>query len=211
MIAYHEWIRFGHDPVYAKDFYALTRAEAQAFATKVIEAMPERIQQLTEFVQYRRPRQGWTPDFTDGSFQVLVEVLHESVEKIPRSNAEVEKVRDGRSDILNIIDEPIWRWKVTDRTISLAFDAALYFGNDLIDKEDRMIWRLEERLNANRFQPIVRAPSKINKPPYLCVAPFDLFRSHVFRIANGDPHVYSLEQIRHHWMQNISRYKLLQR
>lgn len=207
MMAYQEWIKFGRDPVYPRDFYALSKRDARTFYAKFTEAIPERMRQLEAFVRERRPSLNWQPDYTDSAFEVLIEVLHESVEKVPRTEAELEEIRGGRSEIMNVLNESIWKWSVTSGTISLAFDTAIYFGNDLINKENRMVWQLDERKVMTNHQPIVRAPNPSRELPYLDCPPVNLFRLEVFRIANNDPHVYSMVQTRRHWLENIAAYK----
>jgi len=138
---------------------------------------------------------------------MLLDTVTKSVERVPRTPAEIEEIRGGRSEIMNTINEPIWQWRVSDRTISIAYDAAIYFGNDLISKESRMIWQLDERKVMSNHQPIVRAPNPSREPPYLESAPLDLFRLYVFRVANNDPHVYTMVETRQFWLEAIGDYK----
>jgi hypothetical protein len=197
---YQEWIRRGLDPLYPIDYWELSRLQARAHMKRVLGAIPERIEQLKGFVREQRP--GWEPDYSEGAFRVLGEVFDQSIDTIPRAPAEVERERRERPEIFNVLEEPVRNYEFTDRTYSLIYDCAIYFALDLMSKEPRLKWQLDEsKTGLTRNQPVLKAPRIGRGPDRLECQPFELFKDGALSVADKDENARSWVDIYRYWMR----------
>src|SRR5690606_32662803 len=106
---YAVWLQNERDPIYPEDFRALSRAQAKEFLDRLIRALPDRIRQLKNLIDERRPGLNWQPDFTPEAFRVAAEVFAESVELVPRDPAAMEAERqrlwESQPEIMELLGD----------------------------------------------------------------------------------------------------------
>ncbi len=209
-MAYQEWIKFGLDPVLPAHFWSLSKLQATAFYTKVMEAIPERLRQLEGLIHLQRPKLKWQPDFTEDAFAVVVELVRESVQTRPRTHAEIQEHRRLQPDLLRSLGQDVRDWEGTDRSYSIAFDAGIYWASDLQSKEPRFRWEIcKGKSKYLRNQPVLvaPAPSPRHKAWRLELGPLDSFATTVLRVAGNDPHQRTWMEIYREWNRIISEYQ----
>ena len=201
---YKEWIKRGRDPVVPRDYWVLSRSEAKAFLQKVIDAIPERLAQLTVLVREKRLDSNWSPNFTEEAFRTLTEVFDESIETLPRDPSEMERDRGERDEIFDVLNAPVRSFEFTDRSWSITFDCAVYFALDLMSKEPRLQWQLDEAKTVlTRNQPVLVAPRISGKPDRLECQPFDLFKDGALWIGEHGKPLRPWVSIYRYWMNEL--------
>lgn len=208
-VAYQEWIRFGVDPVLPMHFWKLSKAEAKAFYTKVLSAIPERMRQLEALIHELRPQLHWKPDFTEAAFSVVVDVVADCVETRPRTRAEIEEHWRVQPEVFKTRGEGIRDWEGTDRAYSIAFDAGIYWALDLQRKEPRLKWAIGSgKTSYLRNQPILRSvvPGAPRRWSPLEVGPLDQFAVMVLQVVEKRHPVRRMDVYRE-WVRIISDYQ----
>jgi hypothetical protein len=211
MSAYKEWIRLGRDPIYNHEYYALSRESAEDLAVRFIEATPDRVSQLRALIVERRPDLSWKPDFTEKAFITLGDVFVELVETRPRTQAEIkadlDRQRQDQPDILALLGDSMREWEPTDRSYSIAYDAGLYFAQDLMSKEPRLKWQVETRQNSNFNHPVLKAPRGGRRVPQVFRSPVGIFMTALYNVGSGEPHhTVSWAVIYREWMKYLAEY-----
>lgn len=202
---YTEWISGNRDPVAGRHFYALTKPQADQFLEKLVRAVPERMRQLEGFVTERRP--AWKPDCTERAFLTLCEVFQESIETVPRTPtemaAEVESQRRVQPEIFQLLGGKVRNWELSDRTLSLAYDAGICFGQDLLSKESRLRWRVETRRNADFHHPVLAVPRTGQRAPLILGSSINIFLTTAYGIASMNPRRATMSTVYLEWMKYL--------
>ncbi len=140
----------------------------------------------------------------------MVDVFTECVATRPRTPEEVERHLESQPEILKTLGVDVRNWEGTDRTYSIAFDAAIYWALDLQNREPRFQWQLcGGKTMYLRNQPVLRAACESPSPrvPSLLVGPLDEFGTAVLRVADRDPHRYTWIDIYREWVRLIREFQ----
>jgi hypothetical protein len=211
MSPYTEWIKLGRDPIYNHEFYSLARDRAEELAMRFMALTSDRVRELCTLLADQRPDLDWKPDFSERAFVTLGDAFTELVETRPRSQAEIQadlqRQRLEQPEILAILGDSMREWEPTDRTYSIAFDAGLYFAQDLMTKEPRLTWQVETRKSANWNHPVLKAPRGGRRVPAVFGSPIDVFMTALFNVGSRKAnHLVSWSVVYREWMSYLARY-----
>jgi hypothetical protein len=143
-LRYAPWIVPGRTPADQDDFDRMTRRKAESFVAEFIKRIPERIEQLSNFVASTRGFGSWRPAYSKSSLRPLGRWILRVVSRRPL------RPEDGYPRILNPLpkgvtlrdlpvmgDEPTF----TDDSFSPLVDVGIYIGECLRRKNPRWHWR----------------------------------------------------------------------
>jgi hypothetical protein len=108
--------------------------------------MDERINELISAVRATSGIQIWRPDYSSSSLDSLGDWFVGQVETRPRTQEEINKIADALKFPVLI---PISERTLSERTLSLAIDVAMYFGRVLQKNNPSLKW--DQRLRGNIF------------------------------------------------------------
>jgi hypothetical protein len=154
-------------PFANKSFFDFTKEEAKQYFKWFNGIKTERIKILESYIQKSYP--GWEANYTKSSLKILYEWLGKHVEYRPTTEGEKREIEDQINKtplFVNII--PIPKFTFTDETVSICFDAALYFGETLISNVDGLKWI--QKLSSIKYidygQPLIsKGKSKVPLNP----------------------------------------------
>jgi hypothetical protein len=206
---YQTWMKRGRDPFDARDFHNLSRAQAEQFLKKFVDAIPERMEELEALVRERRP--AWRPDFSERAFVTLGDFFEESIESVPRTVAEMkadlEHQRHVQPEILALLGEAVRDWELSDRTLSLAYDSGIYLGQDLMSKEPRMNWQVGIIRDSNMHHPVLAAPRGGRRVPFIFGCPVNIFLTTASGVLAGDPPRGTMSTVYQAWTNKLQLYR----
>ena len=129
---------------FAVDFGHVPKKELRKYFNRFLTIIPQRIVELTAAVGQTAGFEQWKPNYSPMSLELLGEWFATQVETRPRPPDEIKRIQDGSP---YPIDVP--RNALTKRTLSLAMDVGIYFGQSLVHNYPSLKWELP--LGSKRF------------------------------------------------------------
>jgi hypothetical protein len=144
-------------PAFAnKSFYEFTKSESKEFFKWFLSIRNERLSVMQTFVQLDYP--SWHLDYSNSSLAPLYEWLVRNSSYRPTTREEqfnIEKQVAQTPQLSEII--PIPKVQFTEETVSMTFDAGVYFGESLIKNNGELRWI--QKISSTNFidyaQPLI--------------------------------------------------------
>lgn len=135
-------------------FREMDRRTARSYFKWFVEQIPQRVAILERAVQtsHKPEWQVWDADRTPESLNVLGEWFAEHVGTQKPSQKLLEKLKDRSPLLPTTVD-----WVLSDTTMSLTTDVAIYLGEVFIKNHSGLTWDLFTRgkLNVDYHQPVL--------------------------------------------------------
>lgn len=187
-------------PTFAnKSFFEFSKEEAKEYFQWFLSIKGERISTLEFYVQQSYIT--WEANYTKESLKGLYQWLNKSVAYRKLTEIEKKEVENQISvtpQYLNVIPMPDTTF--TPETVSICFDAGLYFGETLIFNVPSLKWL--QKLNSKNFidyaQPLIG--KKESKVP---INPRRIAESIAQRILDKDPPI-TFEMLYEKWSNKFS-------
>lgn len=187
-------------PTFAnKSFYDFTKAEAKEYLQWFLSIKNERISTLESHV--KQSYDTWEANYTKESLKDLYQWFSKTVAYRERTTDEKKEVENQISltpEYINVI--PIPETIFTEETVSICFDAGLYFGETLIFNIPSLKWL--QKLNSKNFidfaQPLIG--KKESKVP---INPRRIAESIAQRILDKDTPI-TFEMLYEKWVDKFS-------
>lgn len=133
-------------------FREMNKKELRAYAAWFHDVSPLRIAALASAVRNTPRYEKWEPNFSPESLQALGEWLEGQVTTRKSRPEELEEIRSNLAYPVDIPED-----ELTDRTLSLALDIGLYFGQVVVRNLPGTRW--EQPLGSKKFvdygQPVI--------------------------------------------------------
>jgi hypothetical protein len=139
-------------PPFTLDFRKMSKEDLRRYRDWFLATIPERVTQLEHVVRGSPGFESWHADSSPGSLDALGEWYLAQVDRRPHTQDELEQLR---RQLPNWIDPPLD--ELTNRTFSLAFDVAAYFGQVLLQNIPDLRWEQNRRakMSADYGQPVL--------------------------------------------------------
>ena len=179
--------------VYTEDRSTASKAEIKAFLDWIQEVAPSRIDALKDFIE---ATDGGNPvlDFSRKSLGSLGEWFCTMVETRLRSDEEVLQIKRQQKFSIEIPS-----LELTDRTLSLCFDLALYFATVMLSQHPSLRWDCVTtgKRDINYGWPVLITFSTSPLNPFL------LMRTYAYGIAKGSKGEHRLIELYDIWSSKI--------
>jgi hypothetical protein len=159
---YTVWIKRWRDPIEPWEFFALSPDEAKVNMARILAAIPWRMRELKSLVRSSKGFENWKPDLKKKSFEQLMYWLPTVVKKRRRTQEEIARELQGNRYLIMLPGDHLDKWLPDDTTVSIAFDCALYFANDLLSRSKSAQWSMVfgKRL-SDRHYPVLATKKQI--------------------------------------------------
>lgn len=114
-------------PPFTKLLREMSKQELRSYREWYVASVPARIEELASAVRRTPGFEQWRPDLTAGSLSVLGRWFASAVELRPLTASEAEKLESN-----SVFPADLPREGLTNRSYSIAFDVAIYFGETLL-------------------------------------------------------------------------------
>src|SRR5262249_51537863 len=144
---------YRHNPVAVRtSFEDMPPAALRSRYRDFLRLISDRISILEATVRSSDGRANWKADFTAESLQSLYEWLHENTTTRRRTQAEVAEIRRRLA-----LPVPIPAVDLSDETLSLVHDVAMYFASSLVRRHPHLEWtiNLHDKIDADYGQPVL--------------------------------------------------------
>ncbi len=121
------------DPPFTLRFWEMSKKELKDYDRWFHDVMPERINELANAVKSSPGFEGWKPDYTPTSLNALGGWFATQVDTRPRAQDEIGEM--AAKSVVSKSD-----WDLTNRTISLAMDIAMYLSQVLLRNHPSLRW-----------------------------------------------------------------------
>jgi hypothetical protein len=177
-------------------FRERSQDELKDYFSWFFAVMDERINELMSAVKGTNGFQIWRPDYSPASLDSLGDWFVGEVETRPRTQEEINKIADSMKFPALI---PISERTLSERTLSLTIDVAMYFGKVLQKNYPSLRWdqRLRGKSFADYGQPVLVGFGRIPLNPVRIV------HTTALRIATNSPRSKSLRDLYDYWIQKI--------
>jgi len=140
------------DPPFSLVFKELSRKELRGYFDWFLAVIPERIQILADAVRATPGYEHWSPEYSPASLEGLGEWFSNQIQTRLRTEVEMEMIR-SRSKHASYFSAD----ELTDTTISLAFDLAMYIAQVFLKNHPSLRWSQELGSKRNVFygQPVL--------------------------------------------------------
>jgi len=130
----------------------MSRRELKGFYSWFLDAIPERISSLEKAVKESEGFELWLANFEPSSLFQLGEWFRTRVQVRSRTSQEMASIRQRWS-----VPVEIPTWELTDRTISVAWDVGMYFGETVRKCIPNVRWSqaLGKRQDVNYEYPVL--------------------------------------------------------
>ncbi len=117
-----------NQPPFSVQFDEMSKKELRGYFDWYQSVMPQRIQELTNFVRSTPGFTEWASDYSPESLKPLGEWMVIKVEQRERTPDEIRKIQEsqGARGVQFPIGVP--HWELTNRTFSIALDVGMYVG-----------------------------------------------------------------------------------
>lgn len=121
------------EPPFTLKFWDMPKKELRDYFRWFEDIIPERVAELTRVVKSSDGFEHWKPDYTPSSLNALGSWFATQVQTRPRTGQELAEIA---------VQSPFPRsdWELTNRTISLAMDIAIYLSQVLLHNHPRLKW-----------------------------------------------------------------------
>jgi hypothetical protein len=120
-------------PPFTLKLWEMSKKELRDYFRWFQEVMSERINELASTVKSSHGFEDWKPDYTPNSLDALGSWFATQVQTRPRTQEEIEKLA-AQSPF------PSSSQELTNQTISLAMDIAMYFSQVLLRNNPSLRW-----------------------------------------------------------------------
>jgi hypothetical protein len=145
-------------PPFTLKFWEMSKKELKAYFEWFMAMIPERVGELADAVRHSPGFEDWRPDYTPDSLDALGEWFASQVETRPRTEEELQEIRDSSR-----VPVDIPREELTNRTFSLAMDVGMYLSQVLVRNHPELRW--QQPLGGKTFvdygQPVLVGSSPI--------------------------------------------------
>ena len=125
-------------------FREMSKSELNDYFGWFLEVLPQRIKELASAVEESEPFENWHPDLAPTSLMSLGDWFVTQIQLRQRTGEEVQHIMSRVPYPIEIRNQ-----ELTDRTVSLAVDIGMYFGQVLIRNHPSLRWT--QPLNDKRF------------------------------------------------------------
>jgi hypothetical protein len=142
-------------PPFEKDFQEMTLDELRSYFEWFLEIVPERVKEMADEVRRAPGFEGWMPDCSPESLDLLGQWYASHVERRPTSSQEMAQMRAGLRG--KMPDSILPTEQLTDRTYSLAFDVGTYLSQVFVKNCPGASWQqIREDKEMNDYgQPVL--------------------------------------------------------
>lgn len=126
------------------DFDRVPKKELREYFDRFLKIIPQRIVELSAAVGQTPTFAQWKPNYSPVSVELLGEWFATQVETRPRLPDEIKKIQAGSTYPIDVSRDAL-----TKRTLSLAVDVGIYFGQSLVHNYPSLKWELP--LGSKRF------------------------------------------------------------
>lgn len=139
-------------PPFTLKFREMSKKELKDYFAWFQNILPQRLDELTNAVKQTPGFETWEVDFTPASLDRLGEWFVAQVETRPRSEEEIQEIRDRSSIPIEIPEE-----ELTNRTFSLAMDIGMYFSQIFLKHHPALQWdqQFGNKKDADYGQPVL--------------------------------------------------------
>lgn len=113
----------------------LPKKELKDYFQRFIDVIPQRGRELVNAVKQTPGFEGWQPDHSPTSLDMLGEWFAGQVETRQRTEKEIQEIKSRSPYPIDIPDE-----ELTERTFSLAMDVGMYFSQVLLKSHPSLRW-----------------------------------------------------------------------
>jgi hypothetical protein len=159
--------------------------------------MDERINELIPAVRATSGFQIWRPDYSPASLDSLGDWFVGQVETRPRTQEEINKIAEALKFPVLI---PISERTLSERTLSLTIDVAMYFGRVLQKNNPSLKW--DQRLRGKGFADYGQTVL-MGFGAGVPLNPVRLVRTTALSVMASNPRGKSLRGFYDHWIQKI--------
>jgi hypothetical protein len=129
---------------FAIDFDRVPKKELREYFDQFLKIIPQRIVELAATVGQTPAIEQWKPNYSPVSVELLGEWFATQVETRPRPPDEIKRIQAGSPYPIDVPGNAL-----TKRTLSLAVDVGIYFGESLVHNYPSLKWELP--LGSKRF------------------------------------------------------------
>jgi hypothetical protein len=160
-----------------------------------MQAIPDRINELSKAIHETRGFDLWKPDFSPASSEVLGEWFANQIEIRRRTRGELDEIRARSSFPIEISDD-----ELTDRSFSIAVDIGMYLSQVLLQNHRSLRW--DQPLSNKKFvdfgQPVLVGFGPVPLNPVRIVVTLAYGLASKQRTAQGLRQLYEI------WSKKVS-------
>ena len=125
-------------PLFIPDYKNDTKKKLKEFCDWYIDIIPERLEILINTVKTDENYQGWNPDFSPDSLELLGKWFAENIAVRKKSKNELEEFYSNSPEWAKYIEIP--DWDLSNKTYSLGIDIGMYISQVFIKNHPEIKW-----------------------------------------------------------------------
>ncbi|GMR08463.1 MAG: hypothetical protein BMS9Abin26_1468 [Gammaproteobacteria bacterium] len=139
-------------PPFTLQFRNMSKDDILEYGKWFHQVVPDRIKELTKYVNSTPDYESWTPDLSPGSLGILGNWFEGQVEDRDKT---IEEIEETRSKLIFPVDIP--DKELTNESFSLSMDIGMYFGQVILNNIAGAKWEqeLKNQKLADYGQPVI--------------------------------------------------------
>ena len=183
-------------PPVTLQFQEMTKKELKNYFQWYMYILPERIEELTSAVNQTAGFEGWQPDLTPSSLDLLGEWFASNVERRFRTEKEKQEMKEKLISPIEISD-----YELTEQTISISMDIGMYVSQVFLKNNPSLKWEqpFGSKNNIDYGQPAIA------KFIYGFFNPTHIMITLAYGISKKNKTGSRLREIYNHWSKSLGK------
>ena len=131
-------------PPFTLRFKEMSKRDLKDYAKWFQDILPQRLRELERAIAQTPGFEGWQPNLTPASLDLLGGWFSAQVETRPRSEGETQEIQSRSRNPIEVAGE-----ELTNRTFSLAVDVGMYLGQLFLHNHPTLRW--DQPLGSKAF------------------------------------------------------------